>query len=642
MASSASERRITPRPPLLTVVRCLTLLAVGLVGIVGVADAAPPVVTAQEPVPAELAGATALRPVAPCRLFDSRQTPDAGRVSADTWRLAVAGRCSIEPGARAAALNVTVTDVVVPGYVTVWPSGMPRPEVSNLNFEIGHTIANSAVVQLSPDGTIDVHSSGQAQVIIDVTAAFVAVPSTVGAGRYVPVEPQRVIDTRTSARRGTSELRVPLPPGVAADATAIAVTVTAVDAVGYGYLTAAPTGFAHPSTSVVNTDADNRTRANLAIVPVGADGFAVFRSMETDVLVDVWGWFTGASAAASAEGLFIPQAPQRVWDSRQSNDPVHPGGTVEHQLAPANASAVVANVTAVDLTAGGYLSVYAAGTPRPNVSSLNYRWRHPVAALTMSRASTRGVAFHSYAGAHLVVDVAGWFTGQPVAAVAAPLPNAFPPGDTHVAFISDSAFAAIRWSGALGLLQGAIFDSRLESCRRLIGSSCRGREGYAPRTVVGELATMTPYAYRTLIMGTGYDDWSGSFPGGVEAVLAAARERGFERVVWITYRENVGYTGPYGASNSATFLANNAHLRAVAASGRHPELVLADWHSYTHGRSSWFAADGVHFSAEGARQSAMYLSRKLAFLERRPCPAGIGGATAPGGWCADPDLVGPS
>jgi hypothetical protein len=287
------------------------------------------------------------------------------------------------------------------------------------------------------------------------------------------------------------------------------------------------------------------------------------------------------------------------------------------------------------------VTVFAAGTPMPDVSSSNYRWRQPVAALTVSRVSDRGVALFSYAGAHTIVDVAGWFTGPPASATTAPPGNAFPSGDTPVVMISDSAFAGIRWQRALPFLQGAVWDARLESCRRLVGASCRGRTGYAPRTAVSELSTVTPGANRILVMATGYNDWSGLFPWGVDAVMNEARAKGIGRVVWLTYREDVGYVSPGGASNHSSFQANNQHLRSVLGEGRYPELVLADWGAYSRDRPTWLAADGVHLTAAGAPEAAMYVSRKVAHLERRPCPSGIGGPTTPGGWCADPDLTGP-
>jgi hypothetical protein len=356
----------------------------------------------------------------------------------------------------------------------------------------------------------------------------------------------------------------------------------------------------------------------------------------------VTGWFTGASAPASADGLFVPQGPARVWDSRTTADPIHRGGTVEQQVLGVPAAAVVANVTVVDPTGWGFVTVYAAGGPVPDVSSLNYRWRQPVAALTVSRVSERGVAISSYAGVHVLVDVAGWFTGEPATAIG-PLPvNAPPSPDAPVVMISDSSFAGIRWGGALGFLQGAVWDARLESCRRLIGASCRGREGYAPRNAVEELSSTVPGANRAVVVATGYNDWAGLFPIGVDALIRQARAKGIDRVIWLTYRENVGYVSPSAASNAASFSVNNASLRSAAASGRYPELILADWDSYSRSRPSWLASDGVHLTAAGVPEAAAYLSRKLASLERRPCPPGLGGPTVRGGWCADPDVTGPS
>ncbi len=199
----------------------------------------------------------------------------------------------------------------------------------------------------------------------------------------------------------------------------------------------------------------------------------------------------------------------------------------------------------------------------------------------MSRVSDRGVALYSHAGAHVIVDVAGWFTGAAAVATTPPPVNASPTGATEVIFVSDSSFAGIRWNGALGLLQGAAFDSRLESCRRLIGTSCRGREGYAPRTAEGELATATPGRYRMAIIAVGYNDSSFTFGSAFESVIAMARSKGIDRVMWMTYRENVGYVSPAGVSDSDSFVAMNRSLRSAAASGRYPELIIADWHTYS-------------------------------------------------------------
>lgn len=584
---------------------------------------------------------TALRPVQPCRLFDGRQTPNAGRLDASTWRLQAAGRCGIPQDARAVAIGIIAVEATGAGFVTAWPSGLQRPDASNLNFAPGNTVANAAVVQLGPTGAIDVYVSAAAAVVVDVTAAFVDAGTGVAAGRFVAIDPSRVLDTRRDGRRGAFDLAVALPAGVPGDATALAVTVTAVDAAEPGFLTAFPAGTARPDASVVNTDRFNRTRASAVFLPVSAGGLVVHRSMTTDVLVDVWGWFTGDTASLSTEGLFVPQAPSRVWDSRSTFDPVHPRGAVERSIGPPGASAIVANVTALESTSAGFMSVYAAGTPVPEVSSLNYRWRQPVAALTVTRVSDRGVGFSSFAGVHVLVDVAGWFSGVPAMASLPPPSNAMSTERSDVLLIGDSAFAGIRWNSALGYLQGANFDARLESCRRLIGASCRGREGYAPPTALDDLWSVTPGRYSTAVIATGYNDAAATFPFALEAVMVAARSKGIDRVVWVTYREQVGYVSPSAVSNAATFAANNAVLRAAAGSGAYPELILADWGRYSAARPDWFTSDGVHFTMTGAPAAAEYISRVLAALERRPCPTPIGGTTTAGGWCADPDTTGP-
>lgn len=599
-------------------------------------DSAP-----QQPVPQQVAaGATSFVPIGPCRLLDSRETPGLGRVSAGHWRIA-ASRCRVPAGASAVVVTLTATDVTVPGFITAWPSGLAKPTTSNVNFGLGNIVANAAFVPLSSGGSFDVATHGRAQVVVDVTGYFNPTAAPVASGRYERTSQSRLIDTRVTGGRGSGNLSVALPKTAPPDVQALVVTLTSVDAAGPGFMTAHPAGSDRPTASMVNTDELNRTRASLAVIPVTSRGFVIYRHTTTDVIVDVWGWFTGPSAPPSGDGLYVPSGPTRVWDSRLSHDPVHARGTIERKFAPGGAGDVVANVTAVEMTDAGFVTVHTAGVPRPNVSSLNYRWRDPVAALTVSPVSTRGTSFYSHAGAHLVVDIAGWFTGAPTAANGAIPANRFPAANTPVVMVSDSAFAGIRWNGALNWLQGARFNARLESCRRILFASCRGREGYAPPTAVQELERLGAWTHEMAVMATGYNDWHGLFAWGVDAFILEARRKGIERVVWLTYRENVSYVSPQAASNRQSFIANNAYLRSVVDSGRYPEMIIADWNTYSYHRPAWFTADGVHLTTEGARQAAMYTSRKLAFLERRPCPAAIGGVTAPGGWCADPDATGP-
>jgi hypothetical protein len=69
--------------------------------------------------------------------------------------------------------------------------------------------------------------------------------------------------------------------------------------------------------------------------------------------------------------------------------------------------------------------------------------------------------------------------------------------------------------------------------------------------------------------------------------------------------------------------------------------MLADWNSYTAHKQEWFLTDGVHYRQIGAWAASDYLSRKMAFLEARPCPMPITPGAPPQNPCPDPDVTGP-
>ncbi len=515
-----------------------------------------------------------LTPVTPCRLSDTRQVGAGPSAAGASTRLQVSGRCGLPTGGRAVALTVTATDASTAGFVTLSPAGSPRPDTSNLNYRPSSAVANSAVVMLSSDGAIDIYTSSSVHVIVDVSGVFVDARGPVSSGRFVPSSPTRVVDTRSLGNRTAGDLVMPLPEGVAPDATAVAISVTVADASEPVYISLHPNGTARPTTSVVNSEPLERARAVTILAPVTAGGLVIHRSAPSNVIIDLIGWFTGPSAPASTDGLFVARQPTRVWDSRASADPIHAGGTVERQLIAQPATAVLANVTAVGTTTPGYLTAFPAGTPRPNVSMLNATWRDPVAGMTIVSTSTQGVDFHASAGMHVLVDVAGHFTGSPSIPTTATLDrmssNQMAPTGGSVLFVSDSSLAGIRWSGQLGALQGASILADLESCRRLSGASCRGREGYAPSTATTAVS-MAPGRIDTLVVAVGYNDHSATFRSGFDAVISAARARGIPRVVWMTYRQSVGYQSPEQASRPRTTVRTTRSCRRSSPAAGTPK-----------------------------------------------------------------------
>ncbi len=68
----------------------------------------------------------------------------------------------------AISTNVTVTDPVEPGHITVYPCGI-KPNASSLNFVAGRMVPNAVITQVSPAGEVCFYSSQPTHLIADVT-----------------------------------------------------------------------------------------------------------------------------------------------------------------------------------------------------------------------------------------------------------------------------------------------------------------------------------------------------------------------------------------------------------------------------------------------------------------------------------------
>ena len=125
-----------------------------------------------------------------------------------------------------------------------------------------------------------------------------------GGSDYSALSPRRFLETRPGkgtydsrdagvGRVGagkTYKLDVAGRSGVASDASAVMVNVTAVRPSGRGYVTAYPCGGSVPNASTLNY-APGEVVANALTVPVGSNGqVCFFTSAETDLLVDVSGY----------------------------------------------------------------------------------------------------------------------------------------------------------------------------------------------------------------------------------------------------------------------------------------------------------------------------------------------------------------
>jgi hypothetical protein len=368
--------------------------------------------------------------VSPSRLLDTRITGGAIG-SGQTRALKVTGVGGVpSTNVSAVVLNVTVTETTAGGYLTVSPTGSPRPGVSNLNWSAGATIPNAVTVKVGTGGSIDLFQSGPgtAQVIVDVSGYYVdGTPTDPGA--FTALTPTRILDTRTTSGGGklaaseTRDLQILGQGGVPkTNVSAVVLNVTVTETSWGGYLTVFPSGTTKPLASNLNWSA-GATIPNLVTVKVGTNGkISLYQSGPgtAQVIVDVAGYYLGGTPAKP--GMFVALAPVRVLDTRPTpvgggNDYslllLNKGGIPPASVSPV--SAVVINVTVTETKAPGYLTVYPGSTPLPTASNLNWGGAGAtIPNLVTVQVGTDGkITFHNGSGGttQVVADVAGYYNG---------------------------------------------------------------------------------------------------------------------------------------------------------------------------------------------------------------------------------------
>ena len=131
-------------------------------------------------------------------------------------------------------------------------------------------------------------------------------------------------------------------------------------------------------------------------------------------------------ATTPVMGTYVPVTPFRITDTRPNSGQPNAGKTLAAAATlnvqvtglgtvPAGASAAVLNVTAVNPTASGFLTVFPEGTTMPTVSNLNFVADETVANLvTVPFSSTGMVSIFNHVGStNVVIDVDGYYTSTP-------------------------------------------------------------------------------------------------------------------------------------------------------------------------------------------------------------------------------------
>jgi trimeric autotransporter adhesin len=295
-----------------------------------------------------------------------------------------------------------------------------RSTIASTNFgtaasmQIGHKLTGSGAVLIGHRG------EGSATLVYPATAD------------YEPLAPARLADTRAGQPTvdglfqaegirpagSTYEITVAGRGGVPANAAAVALNVTATEATGPGFVTVYPCGSPRPTASSLNFTVGS-TVPNAVIAKVGADRKVCFYVLTTThLVVDVNGYFPATTA-------FHALNPARLLDTRHGEPTVdgvgagtglvNAGTFISTQVigrggVPADATAVVLNVTATEAQGSGFVTVYPCGSDVPLASNLNVTAGATVPNMVIAKIGTAGnVCVYTSTTTHLVIDVTGYF-----------------------------------------------------------------------------------------------------------------------------------------------------------------------------------------------------------------------------------------
>jgi hypothetical protein len=360
----------------------------------------------------------------PCRAVDTRKTagpfngPALGASSSRTFALRNSA-CGVPAAAQAYSLNATVVPLGALGYLTLWPTGQTRPTVSTVAAPDGRIKANAAVVQAGDSGEVSVFASDSTHVVLDINGYFV--PETEpGSLSFYPLTPCRAADTRHTpggliSSGQSRDFVLAGACGIPAGAGAYSVNFTAVPKHGLGFMTAWPTGAERPLASLLNAPTGTIV-ANAAIVQAGSGGaVSVFASDDTDVVIDVNGYFAAPGEAGALS--FYPASPCRAVDTRRpAGEFGGPALSGERDFAVSSTCGVAADAVAYALNATvvppgglGYLTLWPWGSTRPGVSTLSALDANITSNAAIVPAASGKITAYSSDPTQLVLDLNGYF-----------------------------------------------------------------------------------------------------------------------------------------------------------------------------------------------------------------------------------------
>jgi CSLREA domain-containing protein len=252
-----------------------------------------------------------------------------------------------------------------------------------------------------------------------------------GLGYFHPLSPYRILDTRTSPQgvpagklQHNSVITVDVtggPSGVPdSNVSAVVINATVTEPTHGSFLTVYPSGVQRPMASNLNFS-PGQTVPNLVTVKVGIDGkVKVYNAVgQVHVIFDIVGWYGGPTGGSRFNAI----NPARILDTRTAPQGTPAGAVDQNETVvadvtgvggvPADATAVVLNVTVTGGTSGSFLTVYPSdpSVPLPTASNLNFNTGQTVPNLVTVKVGPDGNVkiYNKLGSVHVIFDVVGYY-----------------------------------------------------------------------------------------------------------------------------------------------------------------------------------------------------------------------------------------
>lgn len=235
---------------------------------------------------------------------------------------------------------------------------------------------------------------------------------------FESVEPYRYADSRVSRQVVRLRAGVPTVVGIGeADVTAVSANFTVASPSAAGFLTVYNCSDAVPEVSTLNFTGG--AVPNQAVVPLSQGNLCLFSPADTEIIIDINGYFRAGSSATSSG--FVPVPPKRLYDTRPAGIlALEPGVLRSIKVegvpggAPSNANAVALNLTVVAPSDYGFVRAYACDqTGSSEVSNVNFDpFENRANSAIVPTSATGTICVVSNAATDLLVDIAGYFVAD--------------------------------------------------------------------------------------------------------------------------------------------------------------------------------------------------------------------------------------